>query len=267
MQYIASFSTGLSSALVVELAAARGLPLRAVFCDTLIEHPDNYRFLADCAARWRELYGLEIETLTAGRDPYQVFADNHIIPNSLVAPCTQRLKTLPFESWLKTNAQLGDTVLIGYDWKELHRIPATQARYEKIGYAVDFPLANWQHDYSGNYADIVRARWGIEPPAMYGLGYTHANCGGACVKQGQGDWLRTLRYQPDVYARIEAWEEQMRQNPTNANYAILKDRTGGDTKPLTLRQLRERQGGQLDFLLLTTVDELSACVRCGVGDI
>ena len=61
----------------------------------------------------------------------------------------------------------------------------------------------WKPYELRKYPAVARADWGIEPPRMYDLGYTHANCGGRCCKQGWGDWLRTLLNWPARYAEVE----------------------------------------------------------------
>jgi hypothetical protein len=79
---------------------------------------------------------------------------------------------------------------------------------------------------------------GLEPPSMYRDGYPHANCGGCCVRQGQAGWALTLRVHPDRYAAMEAFENEMRGEL--GDVAMLRDRTGGETRPLTLATLRQR---------------------------
>lgn len=66
---------------------------------------------------------------------------------------------------------------------------------------------------------------------------TH-NCGGRCVRQGQAGWALTLRVHPDRYAEMEAFENEMREEL--GDVAMMKDRTGGETRPLTLTELRTR---------------------------
>lgn len=260
MKHIASFSTGLSSAVMVERLLARyGKDAVTVVCmDTLIEDDDNYRFSQDMMLRW----GVDFVWLREGRDPYQVGEDQHVIPNQKLAPCTRKLKIEPFTKYLAAlDGPL--TVHIGFDYSEVHRCAATDKNYNALGYATDYPLL-WKPLEHRPYAQVARQDWGIEPPRMYGMGYTHANCGGRCVKQGKGDWLRTLINFPERYAEAEAWEAKMRQNPTNAAYALLRDQTDGEVRPMTLRELREEyEAGQSAPLF--TLDRASACVVCGVG--
>lgn len=261
MKHIVSFSTGLSSALVVERVLLR-YPnnTEVVFMDTLFEDTDNYRFMNDCIKRW----GIKVKILTEGRTPYEVSHSENVIPNSRVAPCTKRLKIDIFKKYLKTQDK-PITIHIGYDFTEMHRIEATESNYKSLGYDVDFPLL-WKPYEFRKYTQVVKEDWNIEPPRMYELGYTHANCGGLCVKQGQGDWLRTLVNFPDRYAYAEAWEAEMQtHSDVHARYAILKTQTLDGVKPLTLKELRERfENKPVDFFKL---DAASRCIACGVGDL
>lgn len=259
---IVSFSTGLSSAITVERVLARygEKQTRIVFMDTTIEDDDNYRFMDDCRKRWPE-----ITVLCDGRDPYQVAADKSIIPNQKIAPCTFKLKIDVFRKWLQENFTAA-TVHIGYDFTEVHRVKRTREAYESNGWGVDFPLL-WKPYEMRPYTDIVRNDWGIEPPRMYALGYSHANCGGVCVKQGKGDWLRTLINFPDRYAEAEQWEQEMRKHPKRKNYAILRDQSGGRVTPLTLTEFREKhQASTNQSSMFAMFDSESPCVHCGVGD-
>jgi hypothetical protein len=264
MIHAASISSGLSSAIMFERLLNRygKESVVGVFMDTKIEDEDNYRFMDDCRARW----GVPITVLAEGRTPYEVSHSENVIPNGRVAPCTFRLKIEVFRKFMAT-LEKPLTIHIGYDFTEMHRIEKTQGNYEALGYAVDFPLL-WKPYELRRYTDVVRLDWGIEPPRMYAMGYTHANCGGTCVKQGQGDWIRTLINFPDRYAQAEEWEREMRtHSDVHANYAICKDQSNGETKPVTLKELRERyeaSSGQMDLFKL---DYHSACVVCGVGDI
>lgn len=257
-QHIVSISSGLSSALVYRRVLDRygADNVLGVFMDTLIEDEDNYRFLAEI-----ERWGRPFVRLIEGRNPYQVATDQNIIPNQKIAPCTEVLKIIPFRRWLDSQPLFG-TVHLGYDYTEVHRCAAPRRNYEEMGFFVDFPLL-WKPYELRPYADVARNDWGIEPPAMYAEGYSHANCGRRCVKQGQGDWLRTYVNRPADYAEAEEWERLMRQHPNRQNYALLRDQTGGTTKPLTLEALRLRyEAGQVGAMEL---NEPAPCVTCGVG--
>lgn len=259
---VISFSSGLSSALAVERVLNRygAKEASVIFLDTKIEDDDNYRFLNECKVRWN----VPIVVLADGRTPYEVSRAERVIPNQRVAPCTFRLKIELFRKHLAT-LERPITIHIGYDFTEVHRIEATQKNYESLGYSVDFPLLWKPYEYR-SYSQVVREDWGIEPPRMYEMGYTHANCGGMCVKQGQGDWIRTLINFPERFAEAEQWEQEMRQlSDKHAGYAILRNQTNGEVTPLTLKELRENYESRPQMFNLFSLDSVSACVVCGVG--
>lgn len=256
MNHIVSFSSGLSSAITCDRVINKfGLDnTTIVFMDTKIEDDDNYRFMNDCQKKWNK----EIIILTEGRTPYKVFRDEHVIPNSRVAPCTKRLKIDMFKKWLKEQDK-DSVIYIGYDYQELHRVEKTKSNYESMGFQVDFPLL-WKPYEFRKYSQVVKEDWGIEPPRMYELGYTHANCGGRCVKQGQGDWIRTLINFPDRFAEVENWENNMRKNSVNEPYTLLMSQGSN----LSLTDLRKRYEGNHQINLFD-LDSKSTCVVCSIG--
>jgi len=75
----------------------------------------------------------------------------------------------------------------------------------------------------------------------------HNNCGGFCVKAGQAHFARLLHNMPERYAYHES-EEQVFRTRTGKDVAIMRDRSGGDTKPLTMKAFREsiQNGGLFD---------------------
>lgn len=78
----------------------------------------------------------------------------------------------------------------------------------------------------------------------YRQGFEHDNCGGFCVKAGQGHFALLLRERRARYLEHEE-EEQRLIRYLGKDVAILRDRRGGETKPLTLREFRERiEAGQ-----------------------
>lgn len=257
MNHVVSFSSGLSSALTAVRVLEKYPDAKIVFMDTLFEDEDNYRFMSE----WESHFGANIIHLAEGRNPYEVSNNHHLIPNSRVAPCTFELKIQLFRKYLQS-LDGETTVYIGYDFSELHRCEPTRKNYESLGYKVDFPLL-WKPIETRRYTDVFKSDYGIEPPQMYRLGYTHANCGGRCVKQGQGDWIRTLINFPERFAAIESWESEMRKNPVNANYALLKSQTLEGKRALPLTELRERYEREHNDPVL--FDMQSTCVVCGIG--
>lgn len=237
MQYINSISTGVASAVSADRAIARYGRANNILwvADTRWEDEDNWRFMTECMQRWggTEVYHAD------GRNPLEVASDKKIIPNQRIAPCSLILKIKPFVAFLEAIPK-PVTVLLGLDWKEQHRMARPKASYEAIpGVTVDYPLM-WKPLIYVPYQEVVR-EWGIEPPRMYAAGFSHANCGGRCVKQGVGDWNRLRLWNYARFAEVRDWEQAQRaKGGARATYAICRDSAGGDVKPLTLLEIEQR---------------------------
>jgi len=232
----------------------------AWFADTLVEDVDLYRFLDDLERRW----GLTITRHTEGRTPLQVAEDEHVIPNQKIAPCTHRLKIEPFLAYLKACPKPA-TVYLGMAFWEQHRMDAPRKRYEAVdGVAVDYPSLWKPVDYRP--PDEVLRSWGIAVPRAYLEGASHNNCGAACVKQGKGDWLRLLRWKPDLFRQYEEWETGMRaKGPPWDGYAFCRDERGGVVRPVTLRELRETSQASPQLRLdLPMLDDAEGCLQCSI---
>ncbi len=80
--------------------------------------------------------------------------------------------------------------------------------------------------------------YGIAVPRLYEWS-PHNNCGGFCVKGGHAQFRALLVNMPDRYAYHEGKEQEFRDRHQK-DVAILRDRKGGDTTPLTLTEFRER---------------------------
>jgi hypothetical protein len=236
-----------------------------VFMNTRVEDSDNYRFMNDCQIRW----GKKIITLADGRTPRQVAEDQQIIPNQKIAPCTFKLKIDVFCDWLKRTGFESVTIHIGYDIFEAHRCEATRQNYKSQGWVVDFPLL-WKPIEHRPYSQVVKDDWRIDPPRTYAMGFSHANClSMLCFKAGISDAIKFLINFPDRYKEQEEWEQAMRNHPVRKNYSILRDQSGGQVKPLTLRDLRLKYEKETDKQpMLFNFDQRSpACVSCGLGDL
>ena len=260
MKIISSFSGGLSSAVATERAIKRyGRENVTVwFADTLWEDEDLYRFRDECLNRWQ----CEYIEFREGRKPLEVSRAQHVIPNNLISPCVSRLKIRPFETFLKKFPK-PVIVVLGLDWSEEHRTKTPKERYNKIeGTTVDFPLM-WRPLEFRSYYQIVKLDWGIEPPRLYKMGFSHNNCGGRCIKQGQGDWRKLKINFPKRFVECRDWESEMRRNPVNANYAFLKVKRNKKTYPLPLEEL-ERTWQEIlsDEICANTSEDMFGCF-CG----
>jgi hypothetical protein len=235
MRYVVMFSSGAGSwaaaRLIVDAHGADNVTL--LFTDTAMEDEDNYRFLNDAAAD----LGAELVQLRDGRDVWDVFKDSRMIGNTRLSVCSRILKQEPARAWLNANRDPETTtVVVGIDWSESHRMAAVIRSYAP--YAVLGPLCDPPYrDRGAIFADL--AARGIKRPRLYDMGFAHANCGGFCVRAGQGQFAQLLREMPDRYAWHEKKEQDMRDY-LGKDVSILRDRRGGAKVPLTLRGLREQ---------------------------
>ena len=202
-----------------------------VFADTLIEDEDLYRFLIDAEQRLNH----PIIRIAEGRDPWTVFFDERMMGNSRVDPCSKILKRKLLDKWRVENCVEDCTVVIGYDATERHRFEPLQARMAPV--TVRAPLLErgiWREQAH----DLVKAD-GLRLPRLYPMGFPHNNCGGFCVKAGQASFALLLETMPERYAAHEAKEEAFRAF-IGKDVSIMRDRSGGKSKPLTMRAFRER---------------------------
>ena len=201
-----------------------------LFADTLIEDEGTYAFI-DAGAK---ALGLEVTRIADGRTPFEVFRDKRFLGNSRVDPCSLILKRELLAKWHKAAAEEGPiTVVVGLDWTELDRLERFR---ERITHPVLAPLYEFGIDKPAVHQMVADA--GLPEQRLYQLGMPHANCGGGCVKMGQSGWELLYRAMPERYARWEAEEETLRD--MLGDVSILRDRTGGESRPLPLREFRER---------------------------
>ena len=104
-------------------------------------------------------------------------------------------------------------------------------------------------------------REGLVTPRLYDLGFAHNNCGGGCVRAGQGHFKLLLRTMPERYAEWEKREADMAQF-LGKDVSILKEQSKGKSKALSLGALRAR--AELQPSLINDAD-IGGC-GCFVDD-
>ena len=235
-KHIVQYSTGVASAEVAwRLVAAYG-PGDVVLltADTQAEDEDNWRFGQEVASR----LGCEWIRISDGRTPMQVGRDHRCVPNNHMAVCSRILKRELLDKYRAAHYDPATTVVyLGYDWTEMHRVEAARAHWAP--WTVEFPLTRRPYLWKQQLLDLFRER-GIEPPRLYGYGFQHANCGGACVRGGQAQWSLLLQVNRSRYLEWEAEETRTRDMLGNPAATILRDRSGGSSRPLSLAEFRER---------------------------
>ena len=237
MKYVVSLSGGVASAVAADRAIQRYGKENVVlwFADTRFEDEDLHRFMQDCLARWE----MPMTTYVDGRTPLEVASQKQIIPNSRIAPCSFVLKVEPFRAFI-AKIEEPVTVLLGLDWKEMHRMEAPTKAYEAMGAEVDFPLMWKPYEYR-EYYDVVKYDWGIETPRLYKFGFPHNNCGARCVKQGVHEWIRLLIHFPDRFEEMKQWEQdQQAKGGARANRTICSETVDGKKQALSLAEIERR---------------------------
>lgn len=257
--HVSMFSGGASSAFVAHHMVQTYGKENCIlfFTNTLWEHEDNYRFMHEVA----DYLGMEITYRTDGRTPEQVFYDYRFMGNSRLAKCSEELKvrqTIIFLEELRDEHGLEPILYFGIGRHEQHRAENLRNFYAHVPIEpveTRFPLITLFREEI-DVKKIIQEEWGIRLPLMYELGFSHANCGGRCVRGGLQHYAHLYKTWPDVYREQEEMEENFRRH-FNKDISILKTRNG---KPFTLREYREqmeREGVQ-NFLRQT--DDTVPCV-------
>lgn len=234
--HLVQFSTGLGSAEVARrVINEHGVDsTHLLTADTRVEDEDNWRFAREAVAM---LGDPEWTILADGRTPMEVGRDHRAVPNNRLAICSRVLKRELLRKHLDANYDPASTIVhLGFDWTEEHRLDAARPHWRP--WIIDAVLTRPPYVHKAALIEQWRG-YGIEPPRLYEQGFSHANCGGACVRGGQAQWRLLLTVNRARYLEWEAQEEQTR-DMLGKDVAILRDRTDDTVKPLTLRTFRER---------------------------
>ncbi|WP_025683618.1 hypothetical protein [Paenibacillus maysiensis] len=257
-----------------------------LFTDTLIEDKDLYRFMIESAgylfglpkplhlisrcdgipdvntdmlARRAYLSELAADTtgyipalrwISDGRDPWEVFWDRRWIGNSRIAQCSEELKQKISRQWVKERHKPDETVIyVGIDWTETHRVAGIERGWSP--YRVIAPMTERPYLYKTDMLNDLK-RYGIKAPRLYDMGFAHNNCGGFCVRGGQGHFINLLKNNRDLYLYHESKELEMQEYLGRTDVTILTRTVKGVEHTLTLRELREEWdnglGLQVDLL-------------------
>lgn len=238
MKHIISIGGGIASTLLLPIHVVYEQHVQRGDIDLIMarlpnEDPDVWKLVELLEDR----LNVSVKMIGSNQDPWQVFFDRQFIGNSRVDPCSDELKRKVVRQYIRENYSPGEAIIyVGIGAYELDREMTIRKRWGEQGYKVSMPLIEYpelnrsaQMRFCQSFAGFV--------PRLYQLGFSHNNCGGACVKAGQKEWARLLWFLPDVYQWWENNEELWRSK--YGDYSVLKDRRDGTTKPLPLRLFRE----------------------------
>lgn len=223
--------------------------------DTPIEayagNPEWRAFLADLRARAADALP-ELTWLVGGRDPWEIFRDEHFLGNSNIDPCSKLAKRKIADAWrigsCHREGELfapADHFAVGIGDHEAHRFDdgaggGLGPRMSADGWLYHAPLLTEPQpgEFELFYAPLEAI--GPTPPRLYGLGYKHNNCGGFCCKAGHAHWQNRFIIQPDRFA-YDAMMERKLIAFLGQDVAMLADRRGGEGKrPMSLDSFEER---------------------------
>ena len=248
--------------------------LYLLFTDTLIESNDLYRFLIETAgyffnidktiteplakraltipelyedenARKEVLEELRIEVneaiprliwLSDGIQPWDIFFQQKFLGNSRIAQCSHILKQVMSKKYVKDTFDPENTVLyLGIDWTEEHRTKAPRKNWAP--YPVEFPMC--EEPYA-NKIDFVKLleEINVRIPILYEQGYVHNNCGGFCVRAGQGHFANLIETNPALLLYHERKEQEIREL-IGKDVSILRKQKNKVRFQYTLKDLRE----------------------------
>lgn len=197
------------------------------------EDEDTYRFIQEAA----DNVGGTLIWLKEGRDIWQVFKDKKFLGNNRLAHCSHLLKQKPARDWLDANCDPENTIVyVGIDWLETHRIPAIVKAY--LPYTAKAPLTDKPYLDKPQMIEWARSE-GLTTPRLYDLGFPHNNCGGGCVRAGKTQFAKLLQLMPERYSVWETKEQELRTY-LDKDVTILKERIDGETRNITLKELRVR---------------------------
>lgn len=213
--------------------------VRLLFCDTLMEDEDLYRFLQETV----EFLDVELVKLCYGMTPWELFSKHKFVANSRVDLCSRILKRERINGsngWINTHygyttesgiKQFNCHVHVGIDSFEKHRLDRLQERMAPKVYRSLLVETNKviEKDFSEQF--------GIKKPRLYQLGFSHNNCGGFCVKAGLGHFKLLYEKLPERYKYHEEMEQKL--NKECNTLPFLRKIINGKAHYVTLKEYRE----------------------------
>jgi hypothetical protein len=149
-------------------------------------------------------------------------------------------------------------LLFGIGKSEEHRADNLRRKYPNykcLFPLIDSPMTN------NEMGEIIEADWRISIPRMYKLGFSHANCGGRCVRGGHKHWAQLYRTWTERYLEVEAIENEFMEK-INPNVTILTKTIARHKQPMTLKEFRRELMWNLFTYLEYENEDEEICSIC-----
>lgn len=133
--------------------------------------------------------------LIDGRDPWDVFVDRGFIGNSRTAHCSADLKTAKVAEWMEAKRFHFDKLVLGMYRDEEERLDRAKANWmpqEVISLLIEQKVTPGE-------ANALVKKYVEDRPILYDMGFLHNNCGGMCVRAGQGQFAHLLKMRPKFF--------------------------------------------------------------------
>lgn len=215
MKHVVLFSGGLSSAYVAYLVLQEQLKQ-----DVILLHTPTYSENHDADTfrhRVARYLGLPITEWGDGRNLWELIEDNNCIPGQFIPFCTAQLKQKMKEEFYKYLDSIGEDYIeyVGFGAEEWRRVQKAQARAEKIGRQVSFPIFDRKIP-SSEIRRIITEEWRIPLPKAY-KDLNHNNCI-PCFKAGKDAWRVYWAKYPEQFNKALEYEEKI-------GYTVFKDKS------------------------------------------
>jgi hypothetical protein len=245
MKYVVSVSGGVGSALALHRTIQKyGKDNTvALFADTGSEAPDLYLFLDKIEAAW----GVPIVRLNDhGGDIWDLFHAKNLIKTPKGGACMAsiELKIKPSAKYILEHFKPDEaTIVTGLSWMEgpehSHSGKSDrQTRYAKRWHPYQMECILNDAPRLSRCEELAEIeRLGITLPDAYMRGYEHNNCGGTCILAGLKQWAGVYQDYPERYLYAESRETPFYEKH---GFAVLRDQSGGEVKPITLKEFRSR---------------------------
>jgi len=215
MKHVVLFSGGLSSAYVAYLVLQEQ-PKQ----DVILLHTPTYSENHDADTfrhRVARYLGLPITEWGDGRNLWELIEDNNCIPGQFIPFCTKQLKQQMKEQFYKYLDSIGEDYIeyVGFGAEEWRRVQKAQARAEKIGRQVNFPIFDRKIP-SSEIRRIITEEWRIPLPKAY-EDLNHNNCI-PCFKAGKDAWRVYWSKYPEQFSKAMEYEEKI-------GHTVFKDKS------------------------------------------